>query len=171
MLITAAARCTAPKLPAHNKLSRPMAIGLIWLSVQLLSAGSCRSSKNRVSARASIQDGVGRTLTSRREFVVEFRLGKKKLASFSIWLARSNSMSSRSRAVMQSRPSPETPSRSPQSTTSLGTHLCGVCGTPLMLSAVDSMPAIRDAYSPRSSCAMRKARSLTPGEKDLIFYS
>jgi hypothetical protein len=39
-LITAAARLPARSEPANNQLLRPMAIGRIWFSTQLLSMGS-----------------------------------------------------------------------------------------------------------------------------------
>lgn len=49
-LMTAAARWPARRLPAKSQLFRPMAIGRIWFSIQLLSPGSCPSPTNRVSA-------------------------------------------------------------------------------------------------------------------------
>lgn len=49
-LITAAALWPARRLPANNQLALPMAIGLIWFSIQLLSRGSCPSPAKRVSA-------------------------------------------------------------------------------------------------------------------------
>ena len=49
-LITAAARLPARNEPANSQLLRPMAIGLIWFSHQLLSIGTCASSRYRASA-------------------------------------------------------------------------------------------------------------------------
>ena len=49
-LMAAAARWPARRLPANSQLLRPMAMGRIWFSIQLLSTGSCPSSTNRVSA-------------------------------------------------------------------------------------------------------------------------
>lgn len=40
-LMTAAARWPARRLPAKSQLLRPIAIGRIWFSIQLLSTGSC----------------------------------------------------------------------------------------------------------------------------------
>ncbi|MNR63334.1 hypothetical protein D3C85_1856140 [compost metagenome] len=48
--MTAAARWPARRLPAKSQLLRPMAIGRIWFSIQLLSKGSCPSPANRVKA-------------------------------------------------------------------------------------------------------------------------
>ena len=49
-LMTAAARCPARSEPANHPFDLPMAIGLIWSSAQLLSAGRSPSSMKRVSA-------------------------------------------------------------------------------------------------------------------------
>ena len=46
----AAARLPARKLPANNQFERPMAIGRIRFSFQLLSIGISPSSRKRVSA-------------------------------------------------------------------------------------------------------------------------
>ena len=44
-LMTAAARWPARKEPANNQFARPSAMGRIWFSTQLLSMGSCPSSR------------------------------------------------------------------------------------------------------------------------------
>ena len=49
-LIPAVARWPACRLPANNQLIFPMAMGRIWFSIQLLSAGSYGSSTKRVNA-------------------------------------------------------------------------------------------------------------------------
>ena len=49
-LMTAAARWPDRREPANNQFFRPIAMGLIWFSAQLLSIGSCPSSAKRVSA-------------------------------------------------------------------------------------------------------------------------
>ena len=49
-LITAAALLRARSASANSQLLRPMAIGRIWFSIQLLSTGKRASSANRVSA-------------------------------------------------------------------------------------------------------------------------
>src|SRR3990167_3024010 len=94
---------------------------------------------------------------------------KKALASFRISLARRSSLTSRSRALMRSRSSLVTPSRSPVSTSCLRTHSCRVWGTQPILAAMDSMAAHREGYSPRCSCTIRTARSRTSGEKRFDF--
>jgi hypothetical protein len=49
-LMTAAARWPARSEPANSQFDLPTAIGRIWFSTQLLSAGRSPSSTNRVSA-------------------------------------------------------------------------------------------------------------------------
>ena len=44
-LMIAAARLPARKLPANSQFERPMAIGRIWFSTQLLSHGTAPSSR------------------------------------------------------------------------------------------------------------------------------
>ena len=46
----AAARWPASSEPANNQFLRPMAMGRIWFSIQLLSMGSLPLSMKRVSA-------------------------------------------------------------------------------------------------------------------------
>jgi hypothetical protein len=84
---------------------------------------------------------VGPQSLSRLESAVEFRLGKKALASFKISLARRSTFFSRFKAFIRSRASLVTPSRSPVSISSLRTHSCSVLGIQPNLGAIDSMAA------------------------------
>ena len=124
-----------------------------------------RSASLYRSARPRAYRGTGRQSSSRLEPAVELRLGKKALASFSISLARRSSLTSRSSPLMRSRSSLVTPSRMPVSTSCLRTHSCRVCGTQPILGAIDSIAAHSDGCSPRCSCTILTARSLTSGEK------
>jgi hypothetical protein len=60
-LIKAAARLPARRLPASSQLLRPMVMGLIWFSIQLLSTGSGRrfcgqGSLPRVTPNSALMD-------------------------------------------------------------------------------------------------------------------
>ncbi len=72
---------------------------------------------------------------------------KKALASFNISLARRNSFTSRSNALMRSRSSLVTPSRRPVSTSCFFTQSCRVWGTQPIFGAIDSMAAHCDGYA------------------------
>ncbi len=95
---------------------------------------------------------------------------KKALASFRISLARRNSLTSRSSALMRSRSSLVTPSRRPVSISCFFTQSCNVGGAQPILGAIDSIVDHSEGYSLRCSCTRRTARSFTSGEYFFVLF-
>ena len=80
---------------------------------------------------------------------------KNALASFRISLARRSSLFSRSSSFSRCWSVVVTPALAPVSTSLRSTHSFRVCATQPILSAMDSMAAHSEGYSPRCSCTMR----------------
>ena len=94
---------------------------------------------------------------------------KKALAVFNISLARRNSLTSRSSALIRSRSAVLTPSRSPLSTSDRLTQSSKVWGVQPIMGAIDSTAAHVDECSPLCSRTRRTARSRTSGKNLLDF--
>ncbi len=100
---------------------------------------------------------------------MERHLGEKRTRQLEDLVGTAQFLDFGSRALMHSRSSVLTPSRSPRSTSSRLTQSNSVCGVELIIGAIDSAAAHIDGCSLGCSRTKRIARSRTSGENLLGF--